>query len=167
MKSVQRFSKKIMLKQEARAMQRRNGMRMLFGRCAGARAIIGVVAAASALMSIVNAGLAQRGFPFDQEMLLDSRPLPGSRRVPMLEIAAGGRAEIDLWCHNGPGRAEVTGTSIKLTLGAMREEACTPERAQRDEDLATALAQVTQWRMERDVLVLAGGTELRYRLSTH
>jgi hypothetical protein len=49
----------------------------------------------------------------------------------------------------------------------MREEYCTPERRQHDEDLAAALAQVTQWRRKGDVIILTGATELRYRLSTH
>src|SRR5437870_1043993 len=100
-------------------------------------------------------------------MLLDVRPLPGSRRVPMLEIGADGRAQIDLWCRSGPGQVEVTGETIKFTLGPMREESCTPERSQRDDELATALSAVTQWRMEEDVVVLAGPMELRYRLSAH
>jgi heat shock protein HslJ len=110
---------------------------------------------------------AQANFPFEQELLLDARPLPGSRRVPMLEIAPNGRADIDLWCHSGEGRIEVTGNAIKFTLGPMREQGCTPERSQRDEELAAALAQVTQWRVEGDALVLAGAQALRYRLSTH
>jgi hypothetical protein len=45
---------------------------------------------------------AQAGFPFEHEMLLDVRPLPRSRRVPILEIFADGRAQIDLWCRSGP-----------------------------------------------------------------
>jgi META domain len=125
---------------------------------------VGFLIAAS---SVLDGVLAQAGFPFDQEMQLDTRPLPGSRRVPMLEIQPDGRADVDLWCHSGPGRVEVMGASVKITLGQMREEACTPERAQRDEELAAALAQVTRWRVQQDVVVLSGSTELRYRLSTH
>jgi hypothetical protein len=56
---------------------------------------------------------------------------------------------------------------IELTLGAMREEGCTSERAQRDEALAAALGKVMNWSMEDDVLVLSGPTELRYTLSSH
>ena len=111
--------------------------------------------------------LAQAQFPFDSEMVLDVPPLPGSKRVPILEILADGRAMIDLWCRSGEGLAEVTGDAIKFTLGPSHEEFCTPERQQRDEDLAAALAQVTQWRPEDDVVVLIGPTQLRYRLSTH
>src|SRR5438105_4330081 len=40
-------------------------------------------------------------FPYDREMLLDAKPLPGSKRVPILEIGADGRAQVDLWCRSG------------------------------------------------------------------
>ena len=56
---------------------------------------------------------------------------------------------------------------IEFTLGAMREEGCTPERTQRDEDMAAALGKVMNWSMEDNVLVLIGPTELRYTLSSH
>jgi heat shock protein HslJ len=106
-------------------------------------------------------------FPFERELLLDVKPLPGSKRVPMLEILSDGRAMIDLWCKSGEGRAEVMDDAIKFTLGALREDGCAPERLARDEEMAAALEQVTQWRLEDDVLVLIGPAELRYRLSTH
>jgi hypothetical protein len=137
------------------------------GACAR-RSILGLLAAAGSFAAvIVTDALAQDGFPFEREMLLDVRPLPGSRRVPMLEIVTDGRAQIDLWCRSGPGRVEVMGEKIMFILGPMREEACTPERSQRDEELSAALSQVTQWRIEEDVVVLVGPTELRFRLSTH
>jgi hypothetical protein len=101
-------------------------------------------------------------------MFLDAKRLPDAKRVPMLEIFEDGRAMIDLWCKSGEGRAEVMGDAIKFTLGPMREEYCTPERLQRDEELAGWLTAVTNWRLaEDDILVLIGPTELNYRLSTH
>jgi hypothetical protein len=33
--------------------------------------------------------------------------------------------------------------------------------------MVAALSQVTQWRIEDDVVLLIGPTELRFRLSTH
>ena len=124
--------------------------------------------AVAALMLATSAdALAQAGFPFDLELLLDARPLPGSKRVPILEIGADGRAQIDLWCRSGAGRVAVTGVTIKFTLGPMREEACTPERAQRDEEMAAMLSEVSRWRREGDVVVFVGPTELRFRLSSH
>jgi heat shock protein HslJ len=106
-------------------------------------------------------------FPFERELLLEAKPLPGSKRVPMLEITRDGRAIIDLWCRNGEGRVKIEDDMIEFTLGAMREEGCTPERTQRDEALAAALGKVMNWSMEDDVLVLSGPTELRFTLSSH
>ena len=117
--------------------------------------------------TMLAATAAAAEFPFERELLLDVKPLPGGKRVPMLEILREGRATIDLWCRSGDGRVEVSGETIKIAIEAMRVEACTPERMERDEALAAALAAVTQWRMEDDVLVLIGPTELRYALSSH
>jgi hypothetical protein len=106
-------------------------------------------------------------FPFDHEMLLDVKPLPGSKRVPILEIGLDGRAQVDLWCKSGAAQVEITDMAIKFVLDPLREDACTPERAERDQEIITALSEVTQWRIEDDVVILSGPTELRFRLSTH
>jgi heat shock protein HslJ len=106
-------------------------------------------------------------FPFERELLLEAKPLPGSKRVPMLEITRDGRAIVDLWCRSGEARVKIEDDKIEFTLGAMREEGCTPERTQRDEAMAAALEKVTKWSMEDEVLVLSGPTELRYTLSSH
>jgi META domain len=127
----------------------------------------GFPAAAAVLLAATVVALAQAAFPFDRELLLDARPLPGSRRVPILEISADGRAQIDLWCRSGAGLVAVAGATITFTLGPMREQSCTPERAQRDEEMAAALSQVTRWRLEGDVVVLVGPTELRFHPSSH
>ena len=123
-------------------------------------------AAAATLLAAV-AAFAQAAFPFDRELLLDARPLPGSRRIPILEIGADGRAQIDLWCRSGAGQVVLSGTTIKITLGPLREEACTPERARRDEEMAAALSEVTRWRTDGDRVVLVGPTEIRFFLSAH
>ena len=122
---------------------------------------------AGALAMVLATAAAAAEFPFEHELLLEAKPLPGSKRVPMLEIPREGRAMIDLWCKSGDGRVEVSGDTIKITIEAMKVETCTPERMERDDALAAALAAVTQWRMEDDVLVLIGPTELRYALSSH
>jgi hypothetical protein len=119
-----------------------------------------------AMILVSSLGLAAE-FPFERELLLEAKPLPGSKRVPMLEIMRDGRAIIDLWCRSGEGRVKVEDDRIEFTLGAMREEGCTPERTQRDEALAAALGKVMNWSMDDDVLVLIGPTELRYALSLH
>src|SRR5947207_13153499 len=110
------------------------------------------LSAAAATLLAAIAAFAQAAFPFDRELLLDARPLPGSRRVPILEIGADGRAQVDLRCRSGAAEVVVSGTSIKFTLGTLRENNCTPERARRDEDLAAALTQVTAWRVADDTV---------------
>ena len=122
--------------------------------------------ATAGVVGLAHFALAE-DFPFEREMLLDARPIPGSRRVPILEIAPDGRAQIDLWCRSGEGRVAVAGDAISFTLGPMREQGCTPERVQRDEAMAAALAQVTRWRVDGDVVLLVGTETLRFRLSTH
>jgi heat shock protein HslJ len=106
-------------------------------------------------------------FPYDREMLLDVKPLPGSKRVPILEIGADGRAQVDFWCKSGVARVGVTGETITFALGPLREEGCTPDRSERDDAMIAAFSQPMQWRMEDDTLILTGAGELRFRLSTH
>jgi hypothetical protein len=125
-----------------------------------------ILAGATMLLAAYVPVLANE-FPFDQEMLLDAEPLPGSKRVPILEIGTDGRAQVDLWCHSGAAQVVVKDEAIVFTLAPLREEGCTPDRAQRDEEMAAALAQVTQWRSEDDLVIFSGPTELRFYLSTH
>ena len=119
------------------------------------------------LLAATTFAMAQAEFPFEREMFFDAKPMPGSKRVPMLEIMSDGRAMIDLWCRSGEGRFEVTGEAIKITIGPLHDEYCTPERAKLDDELAPALESVTKWQVEDDVLILTGTTELRYRVSSH
>src|SRR3954451_25175381 len=98
------------------------------------------IAAAFALL-LVSAAQAQ-DFPFDRDLVLDARPMRGGKRVPLLTIDAGGAAQIDLWCKRGQGQAVIAGETITIIVRAMNDEGCTPERAQADEQLILALAQV-------------------------
>ena len=41
---------------------------------------------------------AEKGFPYEQELLLDARPMKGSKRIPMVEVMRRGDTKIDLWC---------------------------------------------------------------------
>jgi heat shock protein HslJ len=133
--------------------------------CRSDAAWLRLLAGAAAILLSATASAAE--FPFERELLLEAKPLPGSKRVPMLEVTRDGRAIIDLWCRSGEARVKIEDDRIEFTLGAMREEGCTPERTQRDEAMAAALGKVVKWSMEDDVLVLSGPTELRYTLSSH
>jgi heat shock protein HslJ len=131
------------------------------------RYLLNVFAAAIAiLMAAVPVHVVAAEFPFDREMLLDVKPLPGSKRVPILEIGADGRAQVDFWCKSGMAQVGVTGETIRFALGRLREEGCTPERIERDDAMIAAFSQAMQWRIEDDVVILTGPVELRFRLST-
>jgi heat shock protein HslJ len=120
------------------------------------------------LLLLANLACASaQDFPYDRDMVLDARPMRGGKRVPVLAIAADGRAQIDLWCKRGQGQAAIDGNTITITPAAMREEPCTPERAQADEDLIAALSQVTNWSQRGDAVTLTGARPLRFRLATN
>jgi len=106
-------------------------------------------------------------FPYDRDLVLDARPMRGSKRVPVLTVDASGQAQIDLWCKRGQGQAVIAGGTITIIVGAMADEACTPERTQADEQMMLALSQVTSWSLRGDVLTFNGGTPLRFRTASH
>jgi heat shock protein HslJ len=110
---------------------------------------------------------ANEEFPFGRELLLDARPMKGSKRIPGIEIDLDGTAAIDLWCNTLQGRAVVSADAITISTGEKTDRPCTPDRAQADDDLAAALAQVTRWRWEGESLVMDGTKELRFRLHTN
>jgi hypothetical protein len=125
-----------------------------------------LLAAAAVLLSAIAPAGAQ-GFPFDQEMLLEAKPLPGSRRVPMLEVHPDGKASVDLWCHSAVAEIAVTGDEIKFNFVSAKPENCTPERIELDLAMAKALLEVTSWRRDKDIVEFIGPTTFRFRLSTH
>jgi hypothetical protein len=110
---------------------------------------------------------AEYEFPFDQELLLDTAPMHGSKRVPSIEVSSDGAAAIDLWCASGNGRVQLNGPSISIIPHSMAPAPCPPERSQRDADMLSALTQITTWRREGDSVVLIGPQVLRYRMSTN
>ena len=110
---------------------------------------------------------AQSSFPFDRDLVLEARPMRGSKRVPVLSIEQSGRAQIDLWCKRGQGQATLAGDTITIAIGAMTDEPCTPERAQADEDMLAALAGATTWSARGDVVTLAGAKPLRFRVASN
>ena len=114
-----------------------------------------------------TAAVAQSAFPYDRDMVLDARPMRGSKRVPVLAIGADGRAQIDLWCKRAQGQATISGDTITITVGTMNDELCMPERAQADEEMIAALAGVTTWSMRGDIVTLNGTKPLRFRLASH
>ena len=126
-------------------------------------------ALAAVLVAVVaQEAVAQAEFPYERDLVFDARPMRGGKRVPILSVDSGGRAQIDLWCKRGQGEAVIAGDTITILIGAMREESCTPERAQADEDMIAALSAVTSWSARGDVVTLSGGpSALRFRAASH
>jgi heat shock protein HslJ len=135
---------------------------MLWTRSGGALAL-GLVFCAACL----DGAPAQEDFPFDRELLLDARPMKGSKRLPNLEVEANGAATIELWCNSVQARIVVNGEGVAISAGEKTDRQCTPERAQADDQLLEALTQVAGWRWDGENLVLTGAKELRFRLQTN
>jgi hypothetical protein len=106
-------------------------------------------------------------FPFGTTLMLDAAPMRGSKRVPMLEIAEDGAASIDLWCASVRAQAVVADHSISIAASDLQSTQCEPNRQSRDAELLAALAQVTNWRRNGDVVEFLGASPLRFRLMTN
>jgi hypothetical protein len=106
-------------------------------------------------------------FPFDRELMLETAPMRGSKRVPIIEIDKNGAASIDLWCVRLHGQATVGDDTISIVPGPFEPAQCPPDRQSGDEKLLAALAQMTGWRRHGDVIELSGATTLRFRLMTN
>ena len=125
--------------------------------------------AAVLLVATPNAGHAQadNGFPFGLEMTMDVRPLPGSKRIPNLEIGDAGEVVLELWCKGGKGQFSVAGNTVIFVAGAMENRTCPPDRAQADDDLIAALTDAVTWKRQGDAISFIGGKTLRFRLNTN
>jgi hypothetical protein len=129
---------------------------------------------ALALVAIVLAvatgapkALAQVEFPFGQEMSLDSRPQPGSKRIPSLEIGDSGETRLELWCKGGRGQFSVAGETIIFVPGPMEDRVCPSDKAQLDDALMVTLSEATNWKRQGDLISLIGPKTLRFRLNTN
>jgi heat shock protein HslJ len=110
---------------------------------------------------------ADPGFPFDKELLLDAKPMKGSKRIPILDIGSRGDTKIDLWCNSVEGRIAVTGNSLTITAGAKTDRQCDAARMRGDDELLEALLQTTNWRREGQTYIFSGAKTLRFRPATN
>jgi hypothetical protein len=117
--------------------------------------------------ALVPAGASETSFPFGRELLLDAAPLPGSRRVPMIEIEEDGSASIYLWCASVRGSASVGDDTISITPTTPLPSHCTPDQISRDAALLVQLSQMTGWHRQADEIDLTGVATLRFRLMTN
>ena len=110
---------------------------------------------------------AQEDFPFEHELMLDARPMKGSKRIPTLSVEPDGTATIDLWSNSMRAQINVTGETISISAGEKGDQTCAPERQQADDDLAAALVATTSWRWDGESLLLIGSKTLRFRQQTN
>jgi heat shock protein HslJ len=110
---------------------------------------------------------ADEGFPFGLEMTLDVGRMPGSKRIPNLEIGDAGEAVLELWCKGGKGQFSVAGNTLIFVAGAMENRTCPPDRAQADDDLIAALSDAATWKRQGDLVSFIGSKTLRFRLNTN
>jgi hypothetical protein len=129
----------------------------------------GTVFAFALLATAVAAGPARADeeFPFGFEMTLDAARMPGSKRIPSLDIGDNGEVVLELWCKGGKGQFSVAGNTIIFVPGPMEARSCPPDRAQADDDLLAALADVATWRRRGDAITLTGSKTLRFLLNTN
>jgi heat shock protein HslJ len=126
------------------------------------------LALALVLSTLSNgAAAAVENFPFNDELLLDTKPMRGSKRVPTLDIRPDGAVLIDLWCNSVQGQFVVAANTITVLTGPKTSRYCSPERERGDQEMLSALEQVTNWRREGDAIVLIGPQKLRFYLATH
>ena len=130
-----------------------------------ARCLAGLLVAF--LLAVGPVLAADRGFPDDGVLLLEAKPMKGSKRVPILQIESRNAASFDLWCNKVAAQLIVVDDTITILLGARTEKQCEAERMQADEDLMAALQQVSSWRRDGDLLVLQGERSLRFHLSSN
>ncbi len=138
---------------------------MAFSAARQARRLAGLLLVS--LMAGGTAAAADHGFPYDGVLLLEAKPMKGSKRVPVLEIESNGQASFDLWCNKVAAQLIVVENTITILLGAESERQCEPERMQADADLKMTLQQVANWRRDGDLLVLQGERSLRFHLSSN
>lgn len=126
-----------------------------------------LVCVGGALLVSHPARAASNEFPFDSELLLDVKPMKGSKRVPSLEIGPRGEASIDLWCNTVTGQVIVAADTITILTGERTNRQCTQDRMDGDEAVLEALQQATNWRRDGDLVVLEGAKPMRFRLPTN
>jgi heat shock protein HslJ len=125
--------------------------------------------ALASVVMISQAGVAVHAqeVPFEGELLLDARPMPGSKRIPNMDVAANGTIALELWCNRVEGQVVVAGDTVTVITGQPTDRGCSPERARADTDLLEALSGVTNWRRQGDSLVLIGPKTLRFKVPTN
>ena len=126
-----------------------------------------IVAIALSAAFLTAAPAKAQEFPFGLEMTLEAARMPGSKRIPSLEIGDNGEVVLELWCKGGKGQFSVAGNTVVFVAGPMEERACPPAKAQADDELIAALTEATTWRRQGDAVFFIGSRTLRFRINTN
>ena len=118
-------------------------------------------------LSAVNCVKAAEQFPFGMEMTLDAARLPGSKRVPDLDIGDHGEVVLELWCKGGKGQFSVAGNTVIFVAGQIEDRGCPANKAQLDDELVAALGEATTWNRQGDYVSFIGSKTLRFRINTN
>ena len=114
-----------------------------------------------------SAARAQEEFPFGFQMTLETRPQPGTKRMPTLEIGDNGEAVLELWCKSGKGQFSVAGNTVIFMPGPMEDRGCTPDRAAIDDDVIATLGEAATWKRQGDMVSFLGTKSVRFRINTN
>ena len=86
-----------------------------------------VAFAVCVLSGIVAADAAERGFPYNSELIMDAKPMRGSKRVPMLVIGAKGEARIEGWCNNVEAQMVVAADTLTIPVSPVLDQPTTAD----------------------------------------
>src|SRR5215813_7301441 len=127
------------------------------------------IAAVTLLVSLSSTDCvkAAEGFPFGMEMTLDAARLPGSKRVPDLDIGDHGEVVLELWCKGGKGQFSVAGNTVIFVPGTMEDRGCPANKAQLDDELVAALSEASTWKRQGDAVLFIGSKTLKFRINTN
>jgi hypothetical protein len=128
---------------------------------------VAVASVTLVFFSPMDCAQAAEGFPFGMEMTIDAARLPGSKRVPDLDIGDHGEVVLELWCKGGRGQFSVAGKTVIFVAGPIEDRGCPPNKAQLDDELVAALSEATTWKRQGDYLSFIGSKTLKFRLNTN
>ncbi|MGE0062895.1 MAG: META domain-containing protein [Xanthobacteraceae bacterium] len=139
------------------------------------RSVMLALAAAMATGAAAVAPANDGRFPYDLELLMDTRPMPPGKRMPSMTVAQDGKALLDLWCRSVRGVVEVGAGTVAIQAEPLPANPpdmqsrgqCTPARMQADEQVLAALTQMTSWQRHGQTVVFSGATTLRFTPSSH
>jgi heat shock protein HslJ len=144
-------------------------MAMMFARLnrMSRRCVVWAMALGVSMVTATMHARAGDPFPFERELLLDAKPMKGSKRIPVLAIGRQGETTIDLWCNSLDGQVVVVDGIISIMTGAKTNRPCDAGRLRGDDEILAALLDTKTWRRDGNVVVFSGARTLRFLIPTN